>query len=361
MPSSSFGFKVDNEAIGTAINEHVTTSLAFRHTGKDEPQPDTIHFNPADFNGNAKHLQDYVTERKGPYTQFGPVVASHFTADLSRCKDLPEEYTKGLDDTHVTTELFYNPFGAGPYPPVNNLSLNPYNGPGTFTVYVMLLRPEMRNFFRLDENDEARYVECYMQEDGDTKVEAPLRNKLGLPDYRALAKKDIATMTASVHEVLEITKTDDIEIALGPGDGKSTHMYVNLPEKGKVYKEGEYIPQKTIAELDPKNITHVKGYVTFFDHPISQVNGEYLAITHMEENHYHSSTPLARNLDVFGNDLGDRKYKYGLDPDTCEVKGTKGLCVVDAGMFPKVVYCHPIGSVMALAEWAADKICPEPK
>merc|ERR1739845_78963 len=159
-----------------------------------------------------------------------------------------------------------------------------------------------------------------------------------------MGARDIATMTASVHEVLEITKdAPNIKINLGPGDGNSKHLKVD---------------ETTVADLDPNNIEDVNKYVTMYDSEQSIVNGEYLAITHMEENHYHSAVPLARNLDVFGKELGDRKDSYGLDPDTCEVKGTKGLCVVDAGMFPKVVYCHPIASVMALAEWAADKISP---
>mmetsp|Transcript_82975 Transcript_82975/g.161572 ORF Transcript_82975/g.161572 Transcript_82975/m.161572 type:complete len:650 (-) Transcript_82975:175-2124(-) len=343
MPSSVDHFKVDNEAIGTTINEHVTTSLGFKFTGEDKPQPNKVHFGDSkDWVGQSEHLASYARDRSGPYAQFGPVVASHFVADLSRCKNLTTDYRQGLEDGKVTTELFYNPFGAGPYPPCNKPSLNPYNGEGTYTVYVMLLRPESRALFKLDKDDKPTYTTCYMNVGpgpSDT-----IREALHLPDYNEAAKRDIATMTASVHEVLEIThNADDIKTNLGPGDGNSKHLFINATT--------------TIAELDETKIEDVLKYVTFFDDQ-SYVNGEYLAITHMEENHYHSAVPLARNLDVFGKQLGDRKDKYGLDPDTCEVKGTKGLCVVDAGMFPKVVYCHPIGSVMALAEWAADKISP---
>jgi hypothetical protein len=343
MPSRTDCFKVDNEAIGTTINEHVSTSLGFKYTGIDKPQPDKVHFGDSkDWTGQSEHLASYARDRVGPYAQFGPVVASHFIADLNRTKSLPGDYQNGLADGEVTTELFYNPFGAGPYPPVSNRALNPYNGPGTYTVYVMLLRPETRAFFKLDKNDKPQYVTCYMNDDAGP--DCTIRKKLRLPDYNKLAMNDIATMTASVHEVLEITSdADDIKINLGPGDGNSKHLMVGT--------------DVSIADLDPSNIEDVMKYVTFYDGS-SVVNGEYLAITHLEENHYHSSTPLARNLDVFGHDLGDRKDTYGLDPDTCEVKGAKGLCVVDAGMFPKVVYCHPIGSVMALAEWAADKISP---
>ena len=268
-------------------------------------------------------------------------MASHFVADQERCKAIDENHPRG--DGKVTTELFYNPFGAGPYPPKSKPDLNPYNGPGTFTTYVMLLRPESRSFFKLDKKDKPLYTECYMNE-GAHNVED--LKKLNLPDYNELAARDIVTMAASVHEVLDIThEAPDIKVNLGPGDGVSTHIDIN--DTGG----------KTLAELDPTSIEDVKKYVTLFDEA-SIISGEYLAITHMEENHYHSTVPLARNLDPFGKELGDRKDSFGLDPDTCEVKGAKGLCVVDAGMFPKVVYCHPIGSVMALAEWAADKISP---
>ena len=340
------GFIVDNEAIGTTINEHITTSLGFKYTGKDRKQPNTIHFGDSkDWVGNSDCLAQYARERSGPYAQFGPVVASHFVADHSRCKDLPEEFREGNSkDGEVTTELFYNPFGAGPYPPKSNPALNPYNGPGTFTVYVMLLRPESRAIFTLDDNDKPVYTTCYMNDK--SGPDENVRKALNLPDYNAGARRDIATMAASVHEVLEITTAPDIKINLGPGDGHSTHLGGVKAASG-----GD-----TVAQLDPTNIKDVMQYVTYYDES-SIISGEYLAITHMEENHYHSAVPLARNLDVFGEKLSDdRKAKYGLNPDNCEVRGTKGLCVVDASIFPKVVYCHPIAAVMILAEWAADKI-----
>jgi hypothetical protein len=354
MPSRKEAFLVNNEAIGTTINEHVTTSLGFKYKGEEKAQPDTLHFNPADYNGNSVALANYTLDRTGPYTQFGPVVASHFVADMDRVASLPAPYqSNGLNDKHVTTELFYNPFGAGPYPPLSNRALNPFNGPGTFTVYVMLLRPEMRAFFRLrdDASETAQYADLYMNEKPAVpKKETEIVAKLNLPDYGALASSDIATMTASVHEVLEITtggKNKDIEIILGPSGTDCNNLKVS---------DG-----RTIADLDPTNIKDVKEFVTFWDSDASFVDGENLAITHLEENHYCSSTPLARNFDVFGKELGDRKNTYGVDPDTLEVKGTKGLCVVDSGIFPKVVYCHPIGSVMAVTEWAADQISPAAK
>ena len=335
MPSSATTgtpFKVNNEAVGTTINEHITTSLGFKFTGEDKPQPNTVHFGDSkDWTGQSEHLANYAKNRSGPYAQFGPVVASHFVADLKRCKDLDPDYRKGLEDGNVTTELFYNPFGAGPYPPMSNPDLNPYNGDGTYTVYVMLLRPESRAFFKLDQDDNPLYTTCYMNVG--TGPKKSVRKALNLPDYDEAAKRDIATMTASIHEVLEITlDAPDIKTNLGPGDGHTKYKV-----KG----------EKEIGKLSPKSIHDVMNYVTFFD-DLSIINGEYLAMTHMEENHYHSTVPLARNLDVFGKALGDRKDSYGLDPDTCEVKGTKGLCVVDASMFPKVVYCHPIGSVVSV-------------
>lgn len=363
FPNSTESFKVDNPGIGTTVHEHVTTSLGFKYTGEDKPQPNSIHFDPGDFSGNAEWLAKYSRERSGPYCQFGPVVASHFRADPKRCIGLEEKYNEKqvLDDGEVTTELFYNPFGAGwPYPPVSNRALNPYNGPGTFTVYVMLLRPETRGIFRLKADkeegkepmNEAEYVDIYMN-DGIPKWETDdlrktMEEDLLLPDYRALAAKDIATMVSSVHEVLELTTTDEIVVNLGPGDNNTT-LTTSLKDES-----GNEVP---VGKLDPTNIHHVKEYCTTWD-DWSVINGQRLAMTHLQENHYHSTVPLARNLDVFGKDLGDRKDTYGLNPDNCEVKGTTGLCVVDAGMFPKVVYCHPIGSVMALAEWAADRISP---
>lgn len=346
-------FIVNNEAIGTTVTEHVTTSLGFKYTGEDHPQPNNVHFDPADFNGNNQWLAKYARERVGPYCQYGPVVASHFICNPDLLQPLSDPaYKDPLQDGYVTTELFYNCFGAGPYPPVSNRALNPYNGPGTFTVYVMLLRPEMRAIFRVepkDQNYNGVYTELYMADY--PSPEDPTWSELNLPDYRALAKKDIATMTASVAEVLQITKdAKDIKVNLGPGDGNSTHLLVDC--NGVT---------KSIADMDPYNIEDVKSYCTYWDGD-SIVDGEYLAITHLEENHYCSTTPLSRNLDVFGNTLSAaRKASYGVDPDTLEVKGASGLCVVDCGIFPKCIYCHPIGPVMAIAEWAADQISPPTK
>lgn len=357
---------MNNPGIGVTVHEHVSTQLGFRYTGEEKPQPDTVHFDPADFNGNSEWVAKYAKERIGPYCQFGPVVATHYIADLSLLKGSPDTVHKdGLDDGNVTTELFYNPFGAGPHPPKSNLALNPYNGPGAFTVLAMLLRPEMRGVFRIGgeddntdvkdayKNDTAAYVQCYMnevnEESGAAYLNEEERSALGIKvDYGELARKDIATMTASVAEVLKITlDTPGVELILGPG----------APDIPKTYLTGPEGKAKPICEMDPTNIEDVQSFCTWYSDQF-KVNGATLHTTRLEENHYHSTVPLARNLDVFGNDLGDMKGKYGLNPDTMEVNGTNGLCVVDSSIFPKVVYCHPIGSVMAMAEYAADKISP---
>lgn len=366
-------FKVDNPAVGTVVSEHVSTSLGMKYTGPERPQPHAVHYDPGDFVGNIDYLKQYSRYKSGPYAQFGPVVASHFVADMDEIKGLNKLYpdmeyeseiTTGVDPatgkTNVTTELFYNPYGLGyPAPPVSNPGLNPYNGPGTFTIACMLLSPEMRGLFRLaEDNNTAEYVQVYMshgRQDFDPTEEQ--REILKLPDYRKQAEHDAGVMTASIKEVLSLTASDPhIELTLGPGDGQ-TKEYVT-PVKDENGEE----TLMAIADLDPTNADHVRGYVEFFD---SQefteftVNGEFLSITHWQENHYNSTVPLARNYDVFGNELGDRQAKYGVNPDTCEVRGTKGLCVADCSLFPKVIYCHPIGAVMAVAEWAADQICPE--
>mmetsp|Transcript_1878 Transcript_1878/g.2899 ORF Transcript_1878/g.2899 Transcript_1878/m.2899 type:complete len:694 (+) Transcript_1878:146-2227(+) len=349
MPGSTSSFKVNNEAIGTVIQEHITTSLGMKYTGVEKHQPNSVHFNPGDFAGNVHHLENYVKNRSGPFCQFGPVVASHFVANMGLIKDLPEHHK--LPDDEVTTELFYNPFGIGPYPPPCNPNLNPFNGPGTFSIYVMLLRPEQRGLFRLEkDNDTAEWVELYMcnaNQDWDPSPEQ--RDRLCLPDYREAANRDIGVMTASIMEVLKITAdAPDIKLTLGPGDKQT------IDEHYTCIVGNERIP---IGKLDPENPEHVKGFVTYWGDDFC-VNGERVPVTRLEENHYNCSAPLARNFDVFGNDLGERKDCYGVNPDTLEVRGTTGLCIADSSIFPKVIYCHPIGATMAVAEWASDIICP---
>lgn len=366
-------FIVDNPAVGTVVSEHVSTSLGMKYTGPERPQPHAVHYDPGDYVGNIDFLKQYSRFKSGPYAQFGPVVASHFVADMSEIQGLNKLYpgkefestlTTGVDPKtglkNVTTELFYNPYGLGyPAPPVSNPGLNPYNGPGTFTIACMLLSPEMRGLFRLkDDNNTAQYVEVYMSDGAapwDPSEEE--RRELVLPDYRKQAEHDVGVMTASIKEVLSLTADDPhIDLTLGPGDKQTLGYKVSVKDDDGNSKD------VAIGDLDRTNADHVRAYVQFYDKQEYQdftVNGEYLSITRWQENHYNSTAPLARNLDVFGNDLGDRKSKYGVDPDTCEVRGTKGLCIADSSLFPKVVYCHPIGAVMAMAEWAADQICPE--
>lgn len=373
MRGSPDHFTIDNPAVGTVVSEHVSTSLGMKYTGPERPQPHAVHYDPGDFVGNIDFLRQYARYKSGPYAQYGPVVASHFVADLSQIEGLgslyPEkEFVSPLttgknpanDTQNVTTELFYNPYGLGfPAPPVSNLALNPYNGPGTFTIACMLLSPEMRGLFRLkDDNNTAEYVEVYMHDTPQPwdPTEAQ-RQELHLPDYRKQAEHDTGVMTASIKEVLSLTANDPhIKVTLGPGDGQTLGYKVDVKDKS-----GNTV-QVPIGELDPTNEDHVRAYVQYYDNQEWEeftVNGQYLSITRWQENHYNSSVPLARNLDVFGEPLEERKSKYGVNPDNCEVRGTKGLCVADSSLFPKVIYCHPIGAVMALAEWAADQICPE--
>jgi len=377
MPGNSeekIVFTVDNPAIGTVVSEHVSTSLGMKYTGEEREQPNTVHYDPGNYIANIEHLNNYARHRSGPYAQYGPVVASHFVADLDQIKGLnhlyqDKEYESPLTTvdetgvTRVTTELFYNPYGLGhPAPSVSNPGANPYNGPGTFTIACMLLSPEMRGLFRMNEdNEKAEYVQIYMS-DGRASWDPneAQRAKLCLPDYRKQAEHDVGVMTASIKEVLSITADDPtIQLTLGPGDGQTHDDYKvevcvgNDPNKKAMV---------AIKDLDATNADHVRAYVQYYDkgdYSDFTVNGEYMAIVRWQENHYNSTVPLARTYDVFGNELGDRKANYGLDPDTLEVRGTKGLCVCDASIFPKVIYCHPIGAIMAMAEWAADQICPE--
>ena len=81
-------FTVDNPAVGTVVSEHVSTSLGMKYTGPERPQPHAVHYDPGDYVGNIEFLQQYSRFKSGPYAQFGPVVASHFVADMNEIKGL---------------------------------------------------------------------------------------------------------------------------------------------------------------------------------------------------------------------------------------------------------------------------------
>jgi choline dehydrogenase-like flavoprotein len=46
----------------------------------------------------------------------------------------------------------------------------------------------------------------------------------------------------------------------------------------------------------------------------------------------------------------------GVDPATLLLRGTQNVAVVDASLIPTIVPAHPVGTIMAVADRAADML-----
>jgi choline dehydrogenase-like flavoprotein len=167
-----------------------------------------------------------------------------------------------------------------------------YYSSNTFAAYLMLLNPKARGLIQLDANGNVKYPNIYLPNTSD-----------GLADTDQ--------MTQAVYNMIQLFKQDPgLKIVFGPGG-------LSHPN------------------LDPYNIDDVRKYVI----GPSPVDGVYF--NRLIINHFGGTAPLT---DGAG----------GVDPATLIVGGTRNVAVMDASLIPTVVPAHPVGTIMALADRAAD-------
>lgn len=168
----------------------------------------------------------------------------------------------------------------------------PYYGPRTFSAYVMLLNPKARGLVTLDANGNIRYPDIYMPD---------------TPDGNA----DTDVMARAVYDMIQLFKTDPaLSISFGPGS--PSH-----------------------PSLNPDSLADVHTYVTS-PSPVDNVYYSRLIINH------------------FGGTARLTDGPGGVDPETLIVRGTENVAVADASLIPRVPTAHPVGTIMAVADRAAD-------
>ncbi len=169
----------------------------------------------------------------------------------------------------------------------------PYYGPNTLSVFIMLLNPRSRGLLTLDENGNVRYPNIYM------------------PPDTPQGQEDIELMARAVYDIIQLLEKDPgLGIVFGPGS-------------------------QSHPNLDPDNFDDVRTYVT----SPSPVDGVYYS--RLTINHWGGTAPLTDG-------------PGGVDPETLILRGTENVAVVDASLIPTIVPAHPVGTIMAVADRAAD-------
>jgi choline dehydrogenase-like flavoprotein len=168
----------------------------------------------------------------------------------------------------------------------------PYWGMRTLAAYVMLLDPKARAVIELDANG---------------NVGAPPLYLADTPEGR----EDAALMAQAMFDLIALLAQDrSLKIVFGPG-GRSH------------------------PNLRPDVLSDVRAYVTD-DSPVDTVYFSKLVTNH------------------FGGAVALSDGPGGVDPATLLLRGTANIAVVDASLQPTIVPGHPVGTVMAVADRAAD-------
>ena len=172
----------------------------------------------------------------------------------------------------------------------------PFYGPTAFSAYVMLLDPTARGIISLNENDEVNFPAIY------------------LPDTPA-GDADTTLMAQAVFNMIQLfAQNPDLKIVFGPGS--SSH-----------------------PDLNPNSLADIRKYVTGPE-PVKDVYFNRLIINH------------------FGGTAALSNGAGGVDPATLILRGTTNVAVVDASLIPTIVPAHPVGTIMAVADRAADILAP---
>ncbi|PRP81843.1 hypothetical protein PROFUN_10592 [Planoprotostelium fungivorum] len=164
-----------NSLVGTSLYDHVGVNTAIEYNGATPVQ---VFDYPGKSNTSA--LNDYVNSRVGAFSQYGPVVVSHFKTPTSSYPDV---------------ELFVNPNGPG--------GPSTYNGPTDFQAVLMLMNPTSKGSVRLDSN---------------MNIQSP--GGLYLND------NDVEKLTDALYLFANtlVAKTPNLRFAFGPG-GKQPNSF----------------------------------------------------------------------------------------------------------------------------------------
>jgi choline dehydrogenase-like flavoprotein len=170
----------------------------------------------------------------------------------------------------------------------------PYYDQRTLSAFVLLLDPKARGLVTLDAAGNVRAPNIY------------------LPDTEAGAA-DTTLMARAVFDMIQLFARDPgLRIAFGPGSASHPH-------------------------LRPDSLPDVRASVT----GPSPVDGVFF--NRLITNHFGGTAALSDG-------------PGGVDPATLLLRGTENVAVVDASLIPPIVPAHPVGTIMAVADRAADSL-----
>jgi choline dehydrogenase-like flavoprotein len=168
----------------------------------------------------------------------------------------------------------------------------PYYGPNTLSAFLMLLNPKARGLITLDANGNVNHPNIYLPDTVDGEADTTL-------------------MAQAVFNMIQLfAREPGLKIVFGPG--APSH-----------------------PNLNPQSLADVRQYVS----GPSPVGGVYF--NRLITNHFGGTVALSDG-------------PGGVDPQTLILRGTQNVAVVDASLIPTIVPAHPVGTIMAVADRAAD-------
>ncbi len=168
----------------------------------------------------------------------------------------------------------------------------PYHTVKDFSIFTMLMRPTARDVLKIGKDSFVQYPLLYLTNDNDMNL-----------------------MAESIRKLIRIMKSNpNFKLKLGPG---------GMSHPG----------------LNPENIQDVKTYLSSWD-PFRTPNGSVAHYSRLIMNHWGGTVAIGT----------------AVDPANLAVRGTSNVHVVDASLIPEPLSAHPVATIMAVAEKAADTL-----
>lgn len=168
----------------------------------------------------------------------------------------------------------------------------PYHTSKDFSVFTMLLRPKARDVLHIGKDSFVQYPMLYLTND-----------------------EDLTLMAQAVQKLIRVMKSNpNFKLKLGPGGLSHPNM-------------------------NAENLQDVKNYLAAWD-PFRTPNGSAAHFSRLIMNHWGGTAPIGKAVNA----------------KTLVVEGTQNIHVVDASLIPAPLSAHPVATIMAIAEKAADDL-----
>lgn len=167
-----------------------------------------------------------------------------------------------------------------------------YHTKKDFSIFAMLLRPKARDVLHIGKDSFVQYPLVYLTND-----------------------EDLTLMAQAIQKLIRVMRTNpNFKLKLGPGG-------LSHPN------------------LNPENLQDVKNYLSAWD-PFRTPDGSSAHFSRLIMNHWGGTAPIGKAVNA----------------QTLVVEGTQNIHVVDASLLPAPLSAHPVATIMAVAEKAADDL-----